>query len=139
VDDYIVKPFELTELKARLQSKLKKLCHKSAKENLLLVGDLQIDLASQQVNDLSDNKRALKLTSREFKLLVFFAQNENHVLSRERLLDAVWGSNATTVFDRTIDTHISAIRKKLGKHSSYIESVKGSGYRLRRGGRRNTA
>jgi DNA-binding response OmpR family regulator len=117
------------ELKARLHAKVKKLHRDQAKSSSMIFGLLQIDLSRQLVFDLSDNKRAIPFTSREFKLLVFLARNENNVLSREQLLDAVWG-NASSVFDRTVDTHISAIRKKLGNLAGYIDSVKGSGYRF---------
>lgn len=127
-EDYIVKPFEVTELTARLDAQVKKLLRQKSNKNIFKIGQLQIDLGRQQAFDVQ-NQKAIKLTGREFKLLVFLAKNENNILSREQLLDAVWG-NASSVFDRTIDTHISAIRKKLGPLSSYIESVKGSGYRL---------
>lgn len=126
-EDYIVKPFDVIELRARLEAKLKKLA--AATPTAFRVGHLQIDLAKQSVVNLADGARPVQLTAREFKLLAYFAHHENHLLSREQLLDAVWG-NASSVFDRTIDTHISAIRRKLGPLGVYIESVKGSGYRF---------
>lgn len=129
-EDYIVKPFDVAETKARLEAKIRKISRKEAVGNLLKLGELQIDLAKQQVFITAGGaKTPVSLTGREFKLLVYLARNENNVLSREQLLDAVWG-NASSVFDRTVDTHISAIRRKLGALGSYIESVKGSGYRI---------
>ncbi|MEO5667239.1 MAG: winged helix-turn-helix domain-containing protein, partial [Bdellovibrionota bacterium] len=70
----------------------------------------------------------LDLTGLEFRLLLHFSRNIDRVLSREQILDQVWGQKVA-VQDRTVDTHVSHLRKKLGEHSFKIEPVQGLGYR----------
>ena len=67
---------------------------------------------------------------KEFEVLLYLAEREGKAVSRETLLNAVWGSDAHVV-DRTVDVHIAKIRDKLGVHSDYVETIKGVGYRLR--------
>ena len=129
-DDYIVKPFNPMELRARVEAKLRKSAAQNQESHIVRRGDLQLDSFTHRVFSLANGETTLiHLTPREFKLLFQLAKNEDLVLSREQLLDAVWG-NASEVFDRTVDTHISSIRKKLGSLSKYIESIPGSGYRF---------
>jgi DNA-binding response OmpR family regulator len=129
-EDYIVKPFDHLEVRARLQARLKKIESQSETASFLEKGRLQIDVSKQRayVNDAS-GRHLIQLTPKEFLLLAHLARNEEKVISRNQLLDAVWGSDSA-VFDRTVDTHISSIRKKLGDASGYIESVPGVGYRF---------
>ena len=130
-EDYIEKPFNALELRARVEAKLKKLAHLRDDQNTLVKGLLQLDASTQRAMIVPEvgNALAIHLTPREFKLLFHLAKNEEHVLSREQLLDAVW-KNQSDVYDRTVDSHISSIRKKLGTLSLYIESVSGQGYRF---------
>ena len=74
--------------------------------------------------------KSLDLTATEFRLLLELARSPGRVLSREVLLDRVWG-NECYVIDRTVDTHIRRLRKKLGRHGDSIETVRGFGYRFR--------
>jgi DNA-binding response OmpR family regulator len=73
------------------------------------------------------------LTATEFRLLVYLLQNHGQVLTRERLLDKVWGIEAE-IFTRTVDVHVTRIREKLGVCGGSIETVRGVGYRFRREG-----
>ena len=129
-EDYIVKPFDTLEVKARLGARLKKLQATQETRNHILKGDLEIDVAKQRVYCGAGSARAsVKLTRKEFLLLTHLARHEDTVISRQQLLDAVWG-NESEVFDRTVDTHISALRRKLGALGSCVESVAGMGYRF---------
>lgn len=133
-EDFLVKPIDMGELKARLESKLKKRkggTAKAAEETLIKKGDLRINTVNQKafiecaVNDV----RELPLTFSEFKLLNVLIHHEGNVMSREQLLTSVWGPNVTVV-DRTVDKHISSLRQKMDPRSHYIQTVAKSGYRF---------
>ncbi len=129
-DDYIVKPFDLVELKMRISSKLKNLkARKSASE--LVFGPFEVSVAAQKVtfHDPTGEARKLELTSSQFKLLFHFLRNENKTITREEILKEVWGAEIN-VSDRTVDTHIYAIRQQLKTHKKMIHSVHGQGYRF---------
>jgi two-component system catabolic regulation response regulator CreB len=138
-DDYIVKPLRPIEFRARVEAKLKKIAHAKQSETLIVRGDLRIELGTQRASILASSsqgpaggqgeRRELDLTGREFKLLYHLARREGTVFSREELIAAVWGESVH-VLDRTVDTHIYTLRKKLGDYSFYIESEVGLGYRL---------
>ena len=122
-DDYVVKPFDPLELKARVESKLKKI-----QDLKVIRGQFRLNLGTQQVFIDDDGKEfEAGLTPSEFKLLALFMRNEGQVLSRESILDAIWGKSLN-VTDRTIDTHIYSLRKKVGSASRCISSVFGQGY-----------
>lgn len=128
-EDYLVKPFSPLELKARLEARLKKLQNKNGSGSTICRGMLEIDAATQRVFRLEGSIRvAISLTPKEFKLLFHLARFEDRVFSRDQLLTLAWTD--AQVYDRTVDTHISAIRKKLGHLSEYIESISGEGYRF---------
>jgi DNA-binding response OmpR family regulator len=129
-DDYVVKPFEPLELRARIDAKLNLLQARRLGRESLRRGPFRIDLPSQRayLNDGSA-ERELGLTPLEFKLLIYLARNEERVISREQLLESVWGG-ATHVLDRVIDRHVSTLRQKLGSGARCIETVPGSGYRF---------
>jgi two-component system phosphate regulon response regulator PhoB len=130
-DDYIVKPFDPFELRAKIDAKLRKAGERRARETLIQKGRLKLNAALQKAflqNGLSPETR-LKLTPYEFKLLFFMARHEDRVFSREEIIDAVWGSSAG-VFDRAVDMHVSNLRKKLTESDYRIESVHGVGYRF---------
>ncbi len=125
-DDYIVKPCPPLELKARVDSKLRK---RTRAESVTFHG-LHINFLTQNVTiEHEGKKQELDLTPREYKLLSFMARHKEAVLSREQILRAVWGETMH-VSDRSIDTHVAALRKKLGAFSHYIKSVHGTGYRF---------
>jgi DNA-binding response OmpR family regulator len=122
-DDYIVKPFEIDELLARIQAVLRR-THGFGR---MQVGELTIDRLSRQVTLAG---QLLDLTAREFAILLFLARQADQVVARSELLSQVW----STQFDpgsNLIDVHISRLRDKLGAHAWMIDTVRGKGYRLR--------
>lgn len=125
-DDYIAKPFEAEELKARIRVRIKQ--NNSRRENISVfeIQGLKIDFLGHRVF-INDKEAAF--SALEFKLLSHFVRNPNRVLSRERILNNVWGVD-TFVTDRVVDSHIRSIRKKLGFFKDHIESIYGEGYRF---------
>jgi len=126
-DDYITKPYDPNEFKAKVQTKLKKIAT-LVKNRKVTCGDISLSLDDQKVTILVNGEsQKIDLTTLDFKLLKYFMENTNCVISREALLDAVWGKDVS-VSDRNIDTHLSILRKKLGPCSHYIETQYGAGY-----------
>jgi DNA-binding response OmpR family regulator len=125
-EDFIQKPFEAGELKARVRVRLRQ--SKANKENISVfeVPGLRIDFVRHRV--FIEEKQTF-LSALEFKLLSFFVRNPDRVLSREQILNSVWGVD-TFVTDRVVDSHIRSIRKKLGSYKDHIESIYGEGYRF---------
>lgn len=133
-EDYVSKPFDPRELRARIEARIKKAGERKLRDLNLQVGDLKISVTQQKVLLVGGaRERELDLTPLEFKLLLFFAQNEDHVFGRDQLLAAVWPGNVN-VADRTVDMHVSNLRKKLAACNRTIRSVHGVGYRLTRNG-----
>jgi two-component system phosphate regulon response regulator PhoB len=127
-DDYISKPFEPLELRARVEAKLKRI--KSKNFSIIRKGNIKVNLSYQKAYLVDGALEIdLNLGTNEFRLLCYFLNHENHVLSRRQLLDKVWG-DAANVTERTIDTHVYTLRKKLKDHSHYLNSVFGEGYRF---------
>ena len=138
-DDYLTKPFSMRELQARVSAILRRVERIRAQSRTRLddevidLPDLHIDVASHEV--ISDGQ-PVHLTATEFGLLRLLAGNPGRVFSREFLLEEVWGGDAV-VFDRTVDTHMQRLRKKLGGPGSpgeRIETVWGVGYKYARAG-----
>ncbi len=125
-EDFLEKPFEASELKARVKVRLKQ--SQANKENLSVfeVPGLRIDFVRHRV--YIEEKQTL-FSALEFKLLSFFVRQPDRVLSREQILNSVWGVD-TFVTDRVVDSHIRSIRKKLGSYKDHIESIYGEGYRF---------
>lgn len=121
-DDYVVKPFEPLELRARVETRLAK----RAAPPVLERGPLRIDPTRMRVDLLEGGE--LDLTPNEFRILFRLAETPSRALSREALLEALWGDTAVT--PRTIDTHIYSIRSKLGAKRYCIETVSRVGYRF---------
>lgn len=124
-DDYITKPFRPREVIARVKAMLRR--HLRDEDKVYQYGDLIINFSKHQV---TANDVVLDLTPKEFLLLRALIQANGRVLSRDKLLDQVWG------FDyygdsRTVDVHIRRLRQKLGKWSDLVETVKGFGYRIK--------
>src|SRR3972149_2016055 len=126
-DDYITKPFSPRELILRIKAVLKRGKGVDEKIHSLNAGPIHID--ADKLSVTVDGK-PVKLTSTEIRLLIELIKSIGRVLSRETLLDRVWGSEFY-VTDRTVDTHITRLREKLGKASGYIETVRGFGYRFK--------
>ncbi len=126
-DDYLVKPFERQELLARIRALLRRRPPRGAAS--LSVGDLTLNPDTREVR--RDN-RELELTNREFELLEYLMRNERLVVSRERLLDDVWGYDPTAATN-TIDVFISNLRRKLeaGGEPRLLHTKRGAGYVLK--------
>ncbi len=126
-DDYVTKPFSPSELMARIRALLRRAKPSSAHETLSC-GDLVMDLAAHKV---WRDGRALKLGPTEFRLLRYFLEHAGRVLSREHLLDAVWGRDIY-VEERTVDVHIRRLRKALNidGEPDPIRTVRSAGYSL---------
>lgn len=125
-DDYITKPFSPRELILRVRAVLKRGKMDDA-VHILNAGPVHIDADKFSV---TVNGKSLDLTATEIRLLIELIKSRGRVLSRETLLDRVWGAECY-VTDRTVDTHIRRLREKLGQASEYIETVRGFGYRFR--------
>lgn len=123
-DDYIVKPFSQSVLVLRIEAIMNRLG--KSDERLLEVGILSLNQTSRCVK-LGD--KSLELTRREFDLLAFFMLHGGQILSREQLLNGVWGYEFTGEL-RTVDTHVKQLRSKLGKEAPQVKTVFGVGYRL---------
>jgi DNA-binding response OmpR family regulator len=130
-DDYIVKPFDPVELRARIEARLAKRRVQRDVEDCIRKGDLTINLASQKATVAQKEGREvdLRLTPAEFKLLNFLARHEGKLCSRAQLLTAVWGRDVH-VLDHNVYTHICALRRKLSSKTAFIESVPRLGYRF---------
>ena len=126
-DDYVTKPFSVRELVARVKAALRRAGFEEEEKNLFDDGLLKIDYSGFTV---SCEGREVKLTRKEFALLAILARNLGRVVPRERLLDLVWGLEYYGEA-RTLDVHMSGLRRKLGGCGEAIETVIGIGYRLR--------
>lgn len=126
-DDYLVKPFERQELLARMRALLRRRPPRGTAS--LVVGDLQLNPGTREV---LRGERGIELTNREFELLEFLMRNERLVISRERLLEEVWGYDPMAMTN-TIDVFISNVRRKLeeGGEPRLLHTKRGAGYVLR--------
>jgi two-component system, OmpR family, alkaline phosphatase synthesis response regulator PhoP len=128
-DDYITKPFGVRELVARVRAALRRSGYEERSPKFYDDGQLRIDYADFSV---TCHGRSVKLTRKEFALLAILSRNKGRVAPREQLLDQVWGLEYYGEA-RTLDVHISGLRKKLGPCGGCIETVIGIGYRFRPG------
>ena len=124
-DDYVVKPFSPRELVLRIRAILRRLSQ-DKEQVLLRVGDLVLDRSRHEVKAA---ERVIDCTATEFKLLAILMERQGRVQERDRLLTDVWGYDSV-IDTRTVDTHMRRLRDKLGSHGSYIETIRGFGYRL---------
>ena len=130
-DDYITKPFSVKELLARISSVLRRYNIKQVAidENTLELGNIKLDLCKHEVYKSNEK---IDLTLKEFELLKLLIENKGKVLSRNDLLDKVWGYEYYGE-TRTVDVHIRYLRKKIEDDSSsekYIQTVRGVGYKI---------
>ncbi len=126
-DDYIVKPFSLPEFMARVKAVLRR----SSPERLsdtLVMDDITLD---RETHMIRRGSRDIRLGPTEYRLLEFFMERPGRVLSREQLLDGVWGRDVY-IDERTVDVHIGRLRKALvrGKEKQLIRTIRGSGYAM---------
>lgn len=124
-DDYVVKPFSIPELAARIQAILRR-SSPELMSNALVVGDLELDRETHRVRR---QDREIHLGPTEFRLLEFLMSTPGRVFSREQLLNGVWGHDVY-VDDRTVDVHIGRLRKAInrGRARDPIRTVRGAGY-----------
>lgn len=126
-DDYIVKPFAIEELLARIRSILRRVQH-TQKSKQLILRELEIDVHAYEV--IFENNK-IELTRKEFDLLKLLVENRNHVCTRERILETVWGFDSE-VETNVVDVYIRHLRTKLQtENTPYIETVRGVGYVMR--------
>ena len=127
-DDYVTKPFGMMELISRIKAVLRR-SQKSSNElqDIIKVGDIEIDTKKHEVTASGE---IVNLTLKEYELLKRLMKNSNIVMTRDLLLEEIWGYD----FDgetRTVDVHVRTLRQKLGKSGERIETVRGVGYRMR--------
>ena len=127
-DDYITKPFSPRELIARIKAVLRRAAEKEKLPEIFQSGDLRIDFARISV---AVKGKPVTLTAKEFELLKTLLKARGRVLSRDYLLDTIWGfDHAMEIQTRTVDVHIRTLRKKLKSESKRIITVKNYGYRF---------
>lgn len=135
-DDYVIKPFSPRELALRIRAILRRSGqivaspgYGRSSETELRIGDIVIDPEGYRA---FLNERDLDLTATEFKLLLTLAKRQGRVATRDALLEEVWGYQFSG-YERTVDTHIGRLRRKLGPASNLVETIRGLGYRIRWG------
>ena len=128
-DDYLVKPFEMAELLARVEALLRRSSTPQTPTDSYRFGDVAVDFRRAEV---TKNGAMLELSAREFKLLRYFIEHRGAALTRDELLNEVWGYNAMPS-TRTVDVHVAWLRQKLEdnpRHPQYILTVHGLGYKF---------
>ena len=126
-DDYVTKPFGMMELVSRIKAVLRRSQKKeNQEEHLLSYGEIQMNTGKHEV---TAGGEVVQLTLKEYELLKRLIKNQNMVLTRDQLLEDIWGYD----FDgetRTVDVHVRTLRQKLGNYGECIETVRGVGYRM---------
>lgn len=127
-DDYIAKPFGMMELVARIRAVLRRTqdAMLSPDSRMLTAGDISID---ERAHTVSVSGHEVQLTLKEYQLLVLLMKNQGAVLTRDVLLENIWGYGSESE-TRTVDVHIRTLRQKLGDSGALIETVRGVGYRM---------
>ena len=127
-DDYVTKPFSPRELIARIKAVLRRMKEKDKLPEVMKIGELGIDFSKIAV---TVKDKPVELTAKEFELLKTLIKVKGRVLSRDYLLDNIWGfNNAIEIQTRTVDVHIRTLRKKLKSEAKRILTVKNYGYRF---------
>ena len=126
VDDYVVKPFSPKELMARIRAVLNRASASQRTEDVIKYEGLEINFTAREVK--IDGEK-VSMTPKEYDLLFYLVKNMNVALSREKLLEEVWGFDFYGD-DRTVDTHIKMLRNSLGKYRNLIVTLRGMGYKF---------
>jgi DNA-binding response OmpR family regulator len=126
VDDYVVKPFSPKEVMARIRVIIKRHKSKETVKRKIKLKGIEIDLDGRSV--YVDDKK-VDLTPKEYDLLTYMVLNKNIALSREKLLNEIWGYDFFGD-ERTVDTHIKMLRNSLGSYRDYIVTLRGIGYKF---------
>ncbi|MDH8701335.1 DNA-binding response OmpR family regulator [Dysgonomonadaceae bacterium PH5-43] len=125
-DDYIAKPFSLKEVSARVKAMLKRQIADVQPVNRFIYKDFIVDFDTK---DVFVGDKTVTLTRTEFEILEFLIKHQGRIFSREEIIDRIW-EKAPYITERTVDVHITRLRKKLGDHSSLISNRSGYGYRF---------
>ena len=125
-DDYVTKPFGMMALVSRIKAVLRRYEKSDSHKELLEAGGIKID---ENQHTVFAGKQQLFLTVKEFDLLVLLIKNRGNVLTREQLLESVWGLSSE-IESRTVDVHIRTLRAKLGEYEKNIETIRGVGYKF---------
>jgi two-component system alkaline phosphatase synthesis response regulator PhoP len=128
-DDYLVKPFEMAELLARIEALLRRVPPAPGHAEVYQFGDIHVDFRKAEI---ARNGQLLEVSAREFKLLKYFIEHRGATLSRDELLNEVWGYNAMPS-TRTVDVHVAWLRQKLEanpRRPEYIHTIHGMGYKF---------
>jgi len=128
-DDYLVKPFEFSELLARVRALLKRTLHSNTAEKMLSMGDLTVNLMNMTANR---NGKNISLTLKEFKLLEYFIKNRDRVITRSEIAEKIWEIKFDTGTN-VIDVYVNFLRKKIDKdfEKKLIHTIIGSGYMMK--------
>ncbi len=122
-DDYIRKPFSIVELKARIKAILARSLASNSSEVNISIGPLNINVEKKEV---SVDGKTIELTKKEYQILLMLVKSSGRYITREEILDSIWSD--TLVTERTVDVHITRLRKRLGSFGSRIKSRTGYGY-----------
>lgn len=125
-DDYVTKPFGMMALVSRIKAVLRRYEKSDSHKELLEAGGIKID---ENQHTVFAGNQQLFLTVKEFDLLVLLIKNRGNVLTREQLLESVWGISSE-IESRTVDVHIRTLRAKLGEYEKNIETIRGVGYKF---------
>lgn len=129
-EDYITKPFSPLELRARVEGRFRKMKQQQTQSDSFKWKEIHISKSRQEVLILEkEDFQKIDLTSLEFKILLYFALRPDMVIPRDQILNDIWG-NDIHVYQRSVDNHVSKLRKKLGEVSYILESIHGSGYKF---------
>ena len=125
-DDYVTKPFGMMALVSRIKAVLRRYEKSDSHKELLEAGGIKID---ENQHTVFAGNQQLFLRVKEFDLLVLLIKNRGNVLTREQLLESVWGLSSE-IESRTVDVHIRTLRAKLGEYEKNIETIRGVGYKF---------
>ena len=128
-DDYITKPFDPRELKLRVDARLKRRIHTESEKDQWIVGDLICCPQEQRLCKKGEMK-SIPLTSLEFRIFCMLSKEVHRIFTRDEILTRAW-TDSVAVTDRTVDVHVSHLRRKISGSSVQIETVIGTGYRIK--------
>jgi two-component system OmpR family response regulator len=126
-DDYIVKPFSLRELVARIEASLRRSTVLQANTAFIMINELKVDKKGRKIYI---DEQPINVTRKEYDLLLFFLEHRGQVFTREHLHERLWGMDSQKGTLRTVDTHIKTLRLKLKSADRYIKTVWGVGYKF---------